>query len=162
MRIQLALASLLCAFAFSGCATITTGDSQQVSLQAQAADGQPVEKAECTLQNDKGSWKAEAPAIVTIRRSAQDLTVQCKKEGLADGFLRAVSRVKAAMFGNVLVGGGIGAFVDHTTGSAYNYPDDLPVKMGQNVTIDRRDEFAPKQTAQADASAGETQATTTK
>ena len=37
--------------------------------------------------------------------------------------------------------GGIGAIIDHSKGNAgYNYPDALPVKIGQSTTVDRRDE----------------------
>src|SRR5439155_15662721 len=97
------------------------------------------EKADCTLQNDKGMWKAESPSVVSVRRSAQDLMIQCKKDGVADGLLRAISRAKVAMFGNLVIGGGVGALIDHTTGKGYDYPDDLPVRMGDNTVADRRD-----------------------
>ena len=44
------------------------------------------------------------------------------------------------MFGNIIFGGGIGAIIDHSKGTGYNYPDAVPVKMGRSVTVDRRDE----------------------
>jgi hypothetical protein len=43
------------------------------------------------------------------------------------------------MLGNVLIGGGIGALVDHSTGNGYSYPNELPVRMGESVTVDRRE-----------------------
>jgi len=43
-------------------------------------------------------------------------------------------------FGNIIFGGGIGALIDHNKGTGYNYPDELPVKMGSATTVDRNDE----------------------
>lgn len=121
----------------SGCASITSSDMQNVSLNAKTEKNEPVTGAKCTLKNDRGAWQAEVPGFVAIRRSAEDLTVECKKEGQPDGLLRAISRAAGGMFGNILFGGGIGAIIDHSKGTGYNYPDDLPVVMGQSITIDR-------------------------
>jgi hypothetical protein len=123
-----------------GCATITSNEMQPVNLTTQTEEGGIVEKAQCTLKNDKGDWQMESPGFVSVRRSAEDLIVECRKDGHPDGFLRAVSRAAAGMFGNIIFGGGIGAIIDHSNGTGYNYPDNLPVSMGKSVVIDRRDE----------------------
>ena len=39
------------------------------------------------------------------------------------------------MFGNILLGGGIGAVVDHNNGSAYEYPSFIQVTMGIDSVI---------------------------
>jgi hypothetical protein len=113
---------------------------QPVNLTTQTEQGGIVEKARCTLKNDKGDWQMESHGFVSVRRSAEDLIVECRKDGHPDGFLRAVSRAAAGMFGNIIFGGGIGAIIDHSNGTGYNYPDNLPVSMGKSVVIDRRDE----------------------
>jgi hypothetical protein len=130
----------------SGCATITSNEMQPVSLTTKAATGEIVEKAKCSLRNDKGVWETESPAFVNIRRSSADLLVECKKDGHPDGFVRAISRAAAGMFGNIIFGGGIGALIDHSKGTGYNYPESLPVKMGASVVIDRKDEAQPSST----------------
>ena len=132
---------LACAatLAASGCATITSNEMQPVSLTTKDDKGQNLEKAKCTLRNDKGAWDAESPAFVQIRRSSEDLLVECKKEGLPNGSLRAVSRAAGGMWGNIIFGGGIGAIIDHSKGTGYNYPNTLPVKMGESVVVDRSD-----------------------
>jgi hypothetical protein len=146
MSLRLCVVLVISACAFGGCATITSGDTQQVSIQTTAADGQEIEKADCILSNDKGRWTARSPAIVAVRRSSEDLVVECSKAGAADGLLRAISRAKAAMLANIFA---VGALVDHATGSAYDYPDDLAVKMGKTGVMDKRDERARKQQAEA-------------
>ena len=138
-----------------GCATITSTESQPISVSTESADGSRVEKASCTLKNDKGAWTMESPGFVPVHRSAEDLLVECSKEGHPDGFLRAISRAAAGMFGNIIFGGGIGALIDHSKGTGYDYPSSLAVKMGASAVVDRRNEqnaVAPT-TATADAEA---------
>lgn len=109
---------------------MTTRDTDNPSLKG----------ATCKLQNDKGTWETTSPGFVNVRRSSEDLTVECKKEGIADGLLKAVSRAAGSMFGNIIFGGGIGALIDHNKGTGYNYPDQLPVEMGKSVVVDRKDQ----------------------
>lgn len=132
----------------SGCATITSTEMQPVTVATHSAEGQPVEKATCSLKNDVGSWSVTSPGVVSVKRSAEDLMVECKKDGTPDGFARAVSRAAGGMWGNILFGGGIGAIIDHNKGTGYDYPNDVIVKMGQSVTVDRKDE---KRAAEAKA-----------
>ena len=61
--------------------------------------------------------------------------VMCEKTGMEPGTVRAVSKVGAGMFGNVIFGGGIGAIIDHTKGTAYNYPAVITVVMGETNTL---------------------------
>lgn len=148
MKIQNIVVACVVSLSFSGCATLTSSEMQSVTLSTKTADGKAIEKANCTLKNDKGAWEFVSPGTVAIRRSAEDLMVECKKDGVADGFLRAISRAAGGMFGNIIFGGGIGAIIDHSKGTGYNYPNDLPVKMGESITVDRREEQQP---ATADA-----------
>lgn len=129
----------------SGCATITSSETQSLTLNTKTANGESVDSARCTLKNDKGVWEMTSPGVVNVRRSSEDLMVECKKDGTSDGFLRAVSRAAGGMWGNIIFGGGIGAIIDHNKGTGYNYPDHLPVKLGDTVTVDRKDTAAPPQ-----------------
>jgi len=143
MRMAMLLVIFAVASMSGGCATITSGESQSLSLTTQDTDGKVLDKATCTLKNDKGGWKSDSPSFVNVRRSSEDLTVECKKDGQPDGFLRAISRAAGGMFGNIIFGGAIGAIIDHSKGTGYDYPDNLPVKMGQSITVDRRDQRQP-------------------
>ena len=44
------------------------------------------------------------------------------------------------MFGNIVFGGGIGAVIDHSNGSAYEYPSFLQVVMGSDITVGTKKE----------------------
>lgn len=127
----------------SGCASITGSEMQQLSLTTKGEDAKTIEGVKCKLQNDKGTWESTSPGFVNIHRSSEDLTVECKKPGLKDGLLKAISRAAGSMYGNIIFGGGIGAIIDHNKGTGYNYPDALPVEMGKSVIVDRKAQDAP-------------------
>jgi hypothetical protein len=121
-----------------GCSTITQDGTQSLSLTA-SYNGKAVD-ADCKLDNDKGQWTAKAPSNVQVRKSGEDLNVTCKKDGMPDGLLKAISRAAGSMYGNIIFGGGIGAIIDHSKGTGYDYPSRLPVKMGDSVVVDKKTE----------------------
>lgn len=130
------------ALLFTGCSTITgSGTTQPVSVQTYAADGQDVDGARCEMTNDEGSWFVVTPGSTVVRRSNKDLQVICKKPGIDVGSANVVSRTKGNMFGNIILGGGIGAIVDHNNGSAYEYPSLIKIFMGRmNQKIEEKAE----------------------
>jgi hypothetical protein len=138
---------VIAALASGGCATLTSSENQQLALTTTGDDGKTVEGVKCSFRNDKGSWEGTSPGFITVRRSAEDLNVECKKDGQQDGMLRAISRAAGGMFGNIIFGGGIGALIDHSKGTGYNYPDALPVVMGKSVVADRREQQAATQSS---------------
>ena len=71
---------------------------------------------------------------------------------MPDGLLKAISRAAGSMFGNIIFGGGIGAIIDHSKGTGYDYPDQLPVKMGESVVVDKKPK--EQQTAQQSCPSG--------
>lgn len=108
----------------SGCASITTGQNQSVSVSTGNESG-----AVCSLSNDKGTWHvASTPGSVVVNRAYGDLAVNCKK-GTKSGSATVKSSTKGMAFGNILAGGFIGAAVDCGTGSAYDYPTSIEVPL---------------------------------
>lgn len=124
------IALALCALS-TGCASITTGQNQSLSVETRA-DGKPVAGASCKLENDKGTWYATSPGTAVVRRSYDDLSVRCEKSGHEPGVTAAKSSTKAMAFGNILFGGIIGAAVDAGSGAAYDYPSIIAVELGRN------------------------------
>lgn len=118
-----------------GCASVTGTPNQSVSVQARASNGKEVKEAACDLINKRGTWFITTPGTVQIHRSNDDLQVTCRKDGFENGRASVVSDTKGSMFGNILLGGGIGAVVDHNNGSAYEYPSFIQVIMGTDTLI---------------------------
>jgi len=119
----------------TGCASVAGGNTQRMSVQARTPDGASVEGADCTLSNDKGSWRIRTPGDGTIVRAFNAMQVRCEKQPLPQGIVTVESGVRAAMFGNILIGGVIGAVVDHASGSAYEYPEQVRVVMGRTASF---------------------------
>jgi hypothetical protein len=112
----------------TGCASIVSGHNQSLSVQA-LAGGKPVQGASCALSNDKGTWYVTTPGSAVVNRSFADLSVKCEKPDYESAFTSVKSSTKAMAFGNILIGGVIGAGVDIATGAAYDYPNDISVEM---------------------------------
>jgi len=120
------------AFLSTGCSTISGGGtSQPVSVQSFTPDGSDMDGAKCEMTNDEGTWFVVTPGSTIVRRSNKDLQVICKKPGVDIGTANVVSRTKGNMYGNILLGGGIGAVIDHNNGSAYEYPALIKIFMGR-------------------------------
>ena len=140
-RMSIALASL--ALSLTGCASITGSTTQNISVQARTPDGKELKEVQCDLINKRGTYFVTTPGTIVISRSNDDLHVTCRKDAFENGKASVVSDTKGSMFGNILFGGGIGAIVDHNTGSAYEYPNFLQVVMGSDIMVGTHKEVAP-------------------
>lgn len=111
-----------------GCASIVTGQDQTLSVDTPNCRG-----ASCKLVNDDGAYYiSSTPGTVMVNREYGDLTVVCSKKGFEDGIVTVSSKTKGMAFGNIIVGGIIGAAVDIGTGAAYDYPSEVVVPMSCN------------------------------
>ena len=128
------MAIILLAALTSGCASITGTTNQSISVQTRDQGGKEIPGAACELANSKGKWFITSPGSVTVTRSNDDMQVLCTKLGFEPGRASAVSATKGSIFGNILLGGGIGAIVDHNTGAAYEYHAFIQVLMGMLTT----------------------------
>ncbi len=121
----------------TGCASVTNGTSQAVTIDTLTADGRAVEGAECSVANDKSETTAMSGSSVQVRRSGATLNIECKQPGYAPASGQATSRVNTGMVGNVLIGGLIGAAIDSGTGAGFNYPSWMRLVFGEVRTFDR-------------------------
>jgi len=129
VRIYLLLSILAVASLTSGCASVTGNTTQNVTVNTREFSGGEVRGAVCDLSNSKGRWQITTPGSTTINRSNDNMQVLCKKDGFEVGVSSVSSTVKAEMFGNIILGGGIGVIIDHSTGSGYEYPEFMQVFM---------------------------------
>ena len=108
----------------TGCASITGSKNQPISVTTINCDG-----ANCTLKNDKGVYYIkETPGTVTVHKSGADLAIECEKDG-KKGAMSVKSKANAGMWGNIILGGGIGAIVDASSGARFDYPNLITVPM---------------------------------
>lgn len=122
---------LLCAFlaiCMSGCASITSGKIQPLSVSAKC-DGADVVGARCDLTNSKGQWFVQTPGSVTINKAYGDLVVNCKHEGLSPAGGTFKSSSNGGVWGNIIAGGVIGYAIDAGSGAGFDYPTQLTVNF---------------------------------
>ncbi len=122
-----ALAPAFLCLALTGCASLTSGKHQAVSVAA-VCEGEPVTEASCTLMNDKGSWHVKTPGSVMIQKAYGDLAVDCRK-GDAVATSKFKSSSNTSVWGNILAGGLIGYAVDAGSGAGFDYPSPMTVTM---------------------------------
>ena len=119
--------ALFLSLALVGCASVTGSKLQPVSV-ASMCNGQQINDVMCTLTNDKGQWFIKTPGTVTINKSYEDLTVDCKKDDIT-GSAKFQSKAEGGAWGNIIAGGGIGYLVDRNTGAGFSYQTNLTVQL---------------------------------
>jgi hypothetical protein len=113
----------------TGCASIVGGWSETLSIST-TSDGANVAGAQCDLSNSKGTWHLTTPGPVTIRRSFDDLSIRCAYDRYASNIGHVPSSPRALVFGNILLPGSLVATaVDIGSGSAFDYPSPIVVKL---------------------------------
>ncbi|UCH17593.1 MAG: hypothetical protein JSW36_00675 [Burkholderiales bacterium] len=123
--------------AFTGCASIVNDSTHPMKVETKTEAGQVVAGAECKLTNDYGSVSLKSGDTAQVHRSSKDMDILCKHPENPDATARAISRANAGMFGNIILGGGIGAIIDHNKGTAYTYPTWVQLVYGKTLVFDR-------------------------
>ena len=137
LRLVLALSSVILA---TGCASVVNDVTHPMRVETKTESGTLVSGAECALTNDYGVFKLKSGDTVQIRRSSKDLEMTCKHPANPEAVATAISRANGGMFGNIILGGGIGAIIDHNKGTAYSYPAWVQMIFGKTVVFDRKNE----------------------
>lgn len=123
--------------ALTGCASIVNDSNQPMRIETLNAAGVTVSGAACSITNDYGTTSTKSGETTQVRRSGKDLDIVCKHPENPEAVARAISRANAGMAGNILIGGGIGAIIDHNKGTAYTYPTWVQLVFGKSLVFDR-------------------------
>ena len=139
MRLLAAAALAALVLLTTGCATITKGTSQTVTVDTDPSG------ATCTLTRDAKTLAVvnPTPGSVSIGKSSTPITVVCKKVDFLDVAGTLTSQFQAMTFGNVLFGGLIGVAVDAASGATHEYDPIVTITMipAQFPDIAARDTF---------------------
>lgn len=160
-RLGAALGATLLA---TGCASIVNDTTQPIRIDTVTAEGSEAANADCKMTNDYGTFTARSGQQSTVRRSGKDLDIVCTDPAQPEAKARAISRANAGLAGNILFGGGIGAIIDHSKGTAYTYPTWIRMVFGKSLVFDRSAEkdgqpVVGAEPAEGTASAGNVAAT---
>ena len=139
------LAIILSCILFTGCATMFSGTTQPVQLNA-TMDGQQVTDSYCTVQNGRGSWNVMAPDNVMVKRDGNPLSISCaNRDKTLVGTTSVEPYYNTTNLWNIpltlawIIPGAVGWVWDGVDGTTNEYPHTVNVKMQQPQS------FVPKQ-----------------
>ena len=115
--------SILIIFAsvlLSSCATIVSGTTQSILVDTFNAHG-----ANCKGVDSKGReyYWPDTPSSTTVQKGDAPLVIICTKPGFKKTVHSVDETVTGSVFGNIILGGGIGILVDAISGGAQEYPN---------------------------------------
>lgn len=132
-RALLAAFVLACA---SGCALVVRGTQQNIKVDAVSSDGKAIDALECRPAGDLAALPS-TPQL-TVRRSINDLLIQCISQGQVVASAKVISRADMALV-SLVVGGFMSATIDQLSGAAYAYPGAITLVTGEERIYDRWD-----------------------
>lgn len=132
------LIGALVALACTGCASVMNRNTHPMKVETLSPSGERVVGAQCRLFNDRTYTTMKSGDTIEIRRSSQDLDIVCKDSSQPDANARAISRANGGMWGNIILGGSVGAVIDHNNGTAYTYPTWIQLVFGKTLVFDRK------------------------
>jgi len=121
----------------TGCASVTHGTTQNVKIETLSAEGKVVDGARCRVSNDRNDAVVRSGQTLPVRRSGENLSIECTQAGLAPARGQAISRVNVGLVGNVMIGGLVGVAIDTGTGAGFNYPSWIRLIFGEVRSFDR-------------------------
>lgn len=128
------------ALALTGCATVTNEKWHAIKVETKDEKGVLIAGADCKLTNDRITVSGKSGDSIDMRRSSRDLLITCLHPSNPEASARAISRANAGMWGNIIIGGAVGAIVDHNVGTAYTYPTWVQLEFGKKLVFDRREQ----------------------
>ncbi len=124
--------SVLClAVLLPGCATIMEGTGQTVSINTDPSG------ALCRVSRNGATLGeiSSTPGSVRVDKSKNDISVSCSKDGYKTATISQSPSFNGSTFGNILLGGIVGAGVDAATGANYNYPGTLHIPLSADPAL---------------------------
>ena len=110
---------LIGALALSGCATLTSGTTQSILVDTFNAPG-----ATCKGVDKRGReyYWVNTPSASTVQKGDGPMSIACEKTGFKKTVHTIDETLVGTTFGNIILGGGVGIFIDAASGAAQEYP----------------------------------------
>ena len=151
-RIACCLMSSL-AVVVTGCATLTKGTSQTVTVNTDPTG------ATCTMTRDDKPVAVVSltPGSIPVEKANGSIAILCKKQGYLDAVGQLASEFQPMTFGNILFGGLVGVVVDAASGAMHRYPETVTITLipEEFESDQERDAFFDKMRASLEREAAE-------
>ena len=130
MKYLLILAGLAGLTLSTGCATVVKGNDQAISISTLGCKAESQGDIQCHIKNKDNDIRVKAPGTVNVKKSSNDLAINCESaNGAAKGNTVVSSTYEAMNVGNVILGGGIGLIVDAASGAMWKFPAAVQIPM---------------------------------
>jgi hypothetical protein len=137
----------------AGCATLTKGSSQTVTVNTDPSG------AMCTMTRDAKPVAVvnSTPGSVPVEKARGTIAVLCKKEGYQDASGELAAEFQAMTLGNILFGGIVGVVVDAASGAMNQYPESVTITLipEEFASVEARDDFFDHMRASLEQEAAE-------
>ena len=137
----------------SGCATLTKGGSQTVTVDTDPSG------ATCALTRDAKHVAIinPTPGSVPVEKAQGTIAIACNRQGYLEAAGTLASEFQAMTFGNILFGGVIGIVVDAASGAMHEYPATVTITLIPEgfASAKARDEFFDRMRAALEQEATE-------
>ncbi len=133
----------------SGCASVMMGSYQDIYIETKC--GEKIVKAECSLSNEVGEWSVKTPGAIRLHKGYDELELNCKSDNFDLHRVKITSSGNIPLYGNVFVGGGLGAIVDFESRAGFDYPTKITFKVPScaapaNAKLEERATSSTKET----------------
>jgi len=111
--------------AVAGCASIIDGTTQEIAVNTNPAG------AKCVVNRKSVpiGTVVSTPGAVTIKKTKDDITVVCDKDGYQQATFMDHSGVAGSTYANIILGGGIGWAIDSSSGADNEYLTPINISM---------------------------------
>jgi hypothetical protein len=109
----------------AGCATVFEGTSQSVQITTTPPGARCFVDREGARLGEIGS----TPGSMHLDKSKNDIVVTCSKPGYQTATVAQSPDFQGTTFGNIVLGGGIGAIADAASGANYEYPKQVLLSL---------------------------------
>ncbi|WP_431127324.1 hypothetical protein [Variovorax paradoxus] len=118
-----------------------------MKIETLSPAGKVVDGARCRVSNDRNDVEVRSGLTLPVRRSGENLSIECTHAGQPPARGQAISRANVGMVGNVMIGGVLGAVIDASTGAGFNYPSWIQLIFGEVRSFDRSAQTGDQATA---------------
>lgn len=127
-----------------GCASIVSDNKSTTYLETDP------EASRCELHGQDFKRVVTTPNSISLPSEAAPLTVSCSAPGYKRTTATLDTKMDGWIWGNILLGGGIGLIVDATRGAGFKYPTKLSLVLEPEEfrTLDDRDAWYDKRKAE--------------
>ena len=131
------LLALGCLLAVGACASIASDSKTETAIETEPAI------ADCKFYGHHYFLQVATPATVTLPAKAAPITVICEAESHRREVAYLDTEADGWIFGNILLGGGIGVLIDGATGAGQEFPERvfLPLEPEVFESVEARDRW---------------------